>query len=64
VRGDIYLKGWARLLQPFLRGYVRRQMERLQLQPVRAEAEARAGTPSRAPRGKAVRDVAGGAPRR
>jgi hypothetical protein len=42
VRGDIYLKGWARLLQPFLRGYVRRQMERLQLQPVRAEAEARA----------------------
>lgn len=42
VRGDIYLKGWARLLQPFLRGYVRRRMERLQLQPVQAAAEARA----------------------
>ena len=34
--------GWTRLLQPFLRGYVRQQMERLQLQPVRVEAEARA----------------------
>jgi Polyketide cyclase / dehydrase and lipid transport len=42
VSGDIYLKGWARLLQPVLRGYVRRQIERLQLQPVKAEAEARA----------------------
>ena len=42
ARGDIYLKGWARLLQPFLRGYVRRLMRRLQLQPVKAEAEARA----------------------
>jgi hypothetical protein len=42
ARGDIYLKGWARLLQPFLRVYVRRQMQRLQLQPVKAEAEARA----------------------
>jgi Polyketide cyclase / dehydrase and lipid transport len=42
VDGDIYLKGWARLLQPVLRGYVRRQIRRLQLQPVRAEAEARA----------------------
>jgi hypothetical protein len=42
ARGDIYLKGWARLLQPVLRGYVRRQMQRLQLQPVKAEAEARA----------------------
>ena len=40
VRGDIYLKGWARLLQPFLRGYVRRLIERLQLQPVKAEASA------------------------
>jgi hypothetical protein len=43
VRGDIYLKGWARLLQPFLRGYVRRQMRRLQLQPVKDEAQAHAG---------------------
>jgi hypothetical protein len=42
VSGEIHLKGWARLLQPFLRGYVRRQMRRLQLQPVKAEAEARA----------------------
>jgi hypothetical protein len=42
VRGEVHLKGWARLLQPFLRGYVRRQMQRLQLQPVKAEAEARA----------------------
>lgn len=42
VSGTIYLKGWARLLQPFLRGYARRQMQRLQLQPVKAEAEARA----------------------
>jgi Polyketide cyclase / dehydrase and lipid transport len=42
VRGEIHLKGWARLLQPFLRGYVRRQMQRLQLQPVKAEAQTRA----------------------
>jgi hypothetical protein len=41
VRGDIALKGWARLLQPFLRGYVRRQVERLQLQPLKAAAEGR-----------------------
>jgi hypothetical protein len=38
----IYLKGWARLLQPFLRGYVQRQMQSLQMQPVKAEAERRA----------------------
>ena len=42
VRGEIHLKGWARLLQPFLRAYARRLMQRLQLQPVKAEAEARA----------------------
>jgi hypothetical protein len=42
VHGDIRLKGWARLLQPFLGGHARRQMQRLQLQPVKAEAEARA----------------------
>jgi hypothetical protein len=42
VDGDIYLKGWARLLQPVLQGSVRRQIDRLQLQPVKAEAEARA----------------------
>ena len=40
ARGELHLKGWARLLRPFLRGYVRRQMQRLQLQPVKAEAEA------------------------
>jgi Polyketide cyclase / dehydrase and lipid transport len=40
VRGDIRLKGWARLAQPFLRGHVRRQMRRLQLRPIKAEAEA------------------------
>jgi hypothetical protein len=40
VRGDIHLKGWARLLQPLLRGYVRWQIERLQLRPVKAKAEA------------------------
>ena len=45
VRGEIHLKGWARLLQPFLRGFARRQMQRLQLQPVKAEAEARSRQP-------------------
>jgi Polyketide cyclase / dehydrase and lipid transport len=40
VRGDIHLKGWAKLLQPFLRGHARRQIEKLQLRPVRAAAEA------------------------
>jgi hypothetical protein len=47
VRGEIHLKGWARLLWPFLGGYVRRQMRRFQLQPVKAEAEARAGAGGR-----------------
>jgi hypothetical protein len=42
VAGEIWLKGWARLLRPFLRGYVRRLMRWLQLQPVQAEAEAQA----------------------
>jgi Polyketide cyclase / dehydrase and lipid transport len=42
ARGEIHLKGWARLLQPVLWGYVRRKMRRLQLLPVKAEAEARA----------------------
>jgi Polyketide cyclase / dehydrase and lipid transport len=41
VRGDIHLKGWLRPLQPFLGGYIRRQIKRLQLEPVRGEAEAR-----------------------
>jgi hypothetical protein len=42
VRGELHLKGWARLLRPVLRGYVRRQMQRFQLQPVKAEAQAHA----------------------
>ena len=42
ARGELHLKGWARLLRPFLGGFARRQMRRLQLQPVKAEAEARA----------------------
>ena len=42
VTGEIHLKGFAKLLNPFLKGYVRTRMERLQLQPVNAEAEARA----------------------
>jgi uncharacterized membrane protein len=41
VAADIHLKGWARLLRPFLGAYVRRQIERLQLQPVKAAAERR-----------------------
>ena len=41
ARGEIHLKGWARLLRPFLAWYVRRLMRRLHLQPVKAEAEAR-----------------------
>jgi uncharacterized membrane protein len=42
VIGDIFIKGWAKLLQPVLRPYVRRQMERFQLRPVKVAAEARA----------------------
>jgi hypothetical protein len=42
VTGEVWLKGWARLLRPFLPGYMRRQMRRLQLQPVQAEAETQA----------------------
>jgi Polyketide cyclase / dehydrase and lipid transport len=61
VRGDIYLKGWARLLQPFLRGLVRRQMRRLQLQPVQAEAEARARRAAEAAMRNRGVDVAGDA---
>jgi Polyketide cyclase / dehydrase and lipid transport len=48
VRGGIRLKGWARLA-PFLRGYVRRQMRRLQLRPIKAEAEACARAGRREP---------------
>jgi hypothetical protein len=42
VHATIRLKGWARLLRPFLRPYVRSLIRRLQLLPVRLEAEARA----------------------
>jgi hypothetical protein len=41
VRGDLAFKGAARLLAPVLGWYVRRQMRRLQLLPVKAEAESR-----------------------
>lgn len=41
VLGDVCLKGWAKLLTPVLGVYVRRQMERYQLQPVKVAAEAR-----------------------
>ena len=41
VLGDICLKGWAKLLTPFVGVYVRRQMERYQLRPVKVAAEAR-----------------------
>jgi hypothetical protein len=58
VRGDIRLKGWARLLRPFLGGHVRRQIQRLQLQPVKAEAEARARRAAKAAMRKRG-DVAG-----
>jgi hypothetical protein len=54
IRGDICLKGWARLLRPFLGGYVRRLMRRLQLQPVKAEAEARARREAERTRGKEI----------
>jgi hypothetical protein len=59
--GDIYLKGWARLLQPLLRGYVRRQLRQLQLQPVKAEAEARARRAAEAALRNRGVDVAGDA---
>ena len=44
VHGEIHLKGAARLLRPVLRHFVRQQMERWQLQPVKAAAEARFAT--------------------
>lgn len=40
VSGDIRLKGPVRLLAPFLRPYVRRQILRLSLQPLKTAAEA------------------------
>ena len=42
VTGIIRLKGAVRLLRPLLGGLVRRRLQRLQLQPVKAAAEARA----------------------
>lgn len=40
VHGEIRLRGPGRLLRPFLRGYIRRQMLAYQLRPVKAAAEA------------------------
>ncbi|HEX5189044.1 MAG TPA: SRPBCC family protein [Streptosporangiaceae bacterium] len=42
VTGEVWPTGWARLLRPFLPGYMRRRMRRFQLRPVQAEAEAQA----------------------
>lgn len=41
VEGDIHLKGARRLLAPVIRFYARRLIRRLQLAPVKAEAERR-----------------------
>ncbi|MET9315324.1 SRPBCC family protein [Kribbella sp. NPDC003505] len=40
VEASIRFKGWARLLRPFLRGYVRRRIERYVLRPVQRVSEA------------------------
>ena len=37
--GDIRLKGAARILAPFLKGYIRQQMRRFVLEPVKQYAE-------------------------
>jgi hypothetical protein len=42
VRAELELRRHLRVLQPFVSGYARRQIERLQIAPVRLEAEARA----------------------
>ena len=42
IRAEIELRHHLRVLQPFLSGYARRQIERFQIAPVRREAEARA----------------------
>jgi Polyketide cyclase / dehydrase and lipid transport len=44
VTGQIQLKGWARLLRPLLPPYARRLIRRLQMEPVKNEAERRART--------------------
>lgn len=41
VEGHIHLRGLRRLLTPIVRAYARRLMRRLQLAPVKAEAERR-----------------------
>lgn len=43
VAGDIYFKGWAVLLEPFLTPFARRQMQLWQVQPLKTAAEASAG---------------------
>jgi uncharacterized membrane protein len=47
IHADIRLKGAARLLRPVLASYVRRQMERWTLEPVKVAAEARARASAR-----------------
>jgi Polyketide cyclase / dehydrase and lipid transport len=39
VAADIHLKGWYKLAAPFVGGYVRRQLMRLVLEPMRQSAE-------------------------
>lgn len=43
VLADVRLKSWAKLLQPFLRLYVRREIRRFVIEPLRAAAENEAG---------------------
>jgi hypothetical protein len=45
LQADLHLKGAYRLLTPFIRGYVRRQMERLVLQPMKKVMENQGDTP-------------------
>jgi hypothetical protein len=39
IVGEIRLKGWRRYLAPLIRPYARRLMRRLQMEPVKTEAE-------------------------
>jgi hypothetical protein len=46
VSAEIVLKGLARLLDPFLSGYIRRQLTRYVLEPMRCAAEGTATSPT------------------
>ena len=60
VSGEFHLKGLAKLLQPFLRGYARRRMERLQLQPVRPRRKRALAEPPRVSRRRRTRPGSSG----